>query len=460
MNSTEARGLTSTQYPINLGYLAAWLQKSSIEVKLFDFEVEEFDEARFLAVIREKKPVFIGISCMTASILSGHKLAAVIKGAVKDIPVVVGGVHSTAIPQKTLTEFSSFDIVVRGEGEETILELYKALANRTPLAQVKGLVYREGTGFVDTGIRPLIENLDRLPYPARDLVSIDHYKNTHVSRGFSRFEKNIAEIITARGCPYSCIFCASKVTFSQRVRYRSVENIIGEMEECIRKYKVNHFSMLDDTFTFKKEVLYPVCDYLHAKRVTWDCCTRADRITEDMIKKMVDSGAEKISFGMESGSERILRLIGKGVTIKQVEDAFGFCRKAGLRYVEATFMIGNHPSETMEDIQKTLDLIKRLSPDLVALSLTSPFPGTELNKIMKDQGYLQQENWNEFVLYGGTPSWRYEHLDVEVLKGIQKKFLDQYYFSLPYMIRQVGKIKNLKEFGYRLRMAFNLIKGM
>lgn len=460
INTSIARGLTSTQYPINLGYLAARLKNDGIDVALLDFEVEVFDGASLLAFIKEKNPIFIGISCMTATILSGHGLAKFIKGACKDISIVVGGVHSTAIPERTLTEFPFFDIIVQGEGEDTLLDLYRALLNRSSLSLVKGIVYRDGaSGLVFTGVRPLIEDLDRLPFPARDLIDINLYRSTHVTRGFSRLEKNIAEILTARGCPYSCIFCASKVTFNRQVRYRSVANIIREMEECIKKYKVNHFSMLDDTFTFKDDVLYPVCDYLHSKKVSWDCCTRADRVNEAMIKKMVESGCEKISFGMESGSERILKLIGKGVTIQEVEDAFGFCRKAGLRYVEATFMIGNHPSETMEDVQKTLKLIKKLSPDLLALSITSPFPGTELNKIMKEAGCLKQENWNEFVLYGGTPSWRYEHLDAEVLQDIQKKFLRQYYLSLFYLIRQAGKIKNLKEFGYRFRMALNVLKG-
>ncbi|MDO8488614.1 MAG: radical SAM protein [Candidatus Omnitrophota bacterium] len=460
MNTSIVKGLSCMQYPINLGYLAARLKKEGIDVALIDFEVEAFDGASLLALIKEKNPILIGISCMTATILSGHSLAKFIKDAFGDIPIVVGGVHSTAIPERTLIEFPSFDIVVRGEGEDTLLELYHALANRFSLSSVKGLMYRDGSGsLVATGARALIEDLDCLPFPGRDLVNINLYRSTHVSRGFSRFEKNIAEIITARGCPYGCIFCASKVTFNQRVRYRSVANIISEMDECIKKYKVNHFSMLDDTFTFKKDVLYPVCDYLHSKKVSWDCCTRADRVNEEMIKKMIQSGCEKISFGMESGSERILKLIGKGVTVQQVTDAFSFCRKSGLRYVEATFMIGNHPSETMDDVGKTLGLIKRLSPDLMALSLTAPFPGTELNKIMKESGYLKKENWNEFVLYGGTPSWTYEHLDVQVLKDTQKKFMKQYYLSLPYMIRQLGKTKNLKELGYRFRMALNVLKG-
>ena len=428
---------------------------------LLDLEVEAIDNERLLTIIKENAPVLIGVSCMTSSVLAGHEVAKAIKEAYKSIPIVVGGPHSTAIPERTLTEFPSFDIVVKGESEETLLELYRALQTGAPLSSVKGLVYRDATkGLVDTGVRPLIESIDRIPFPARDMVNMDLYKATHVSRGFSRLEKNIVEIITARGCPYSCIFCASKVTFGRKVRYRSVANIISEMEECIQKYKTSHFSFLDDTFTFRNDILYPVCDFLRSKKVTWDCCTRADRVSEEMFIKMVQCGCEKISFGVESGSEKILKLIGKGLTISQVEDAFKFCRKAGLRYTEATFMIGNHPSETMKDINATLALIEKLSPDLFALSLTAPFPGTELNRVMKESGYLGQEDWREFVLIGGVPSWRYENLDVNVLKEVQEKFLKEYYLRIPYLIRQLAKIRNFRELWYRMTMAFSVFKNL
>ena len=322
-NHSVPEGVVSTQYPINLGYLASWLKKNKVKVTLLDLEVEKLDDLQLLGFIENARPVLVGLSCMTATIIAGHDVAVLIKKNFPAPKIVVGGVHSTAIPERTLEEFPCFDIVVKGEGEITLLELYDAVVSGRDISKVKGLLYRNPeAGYTDTGLRPLIEDLDILPFPDRELLHMDLYKRTHTSRAFSRLSKNISEIMTARGCPYSCIFCASKVTFGTKVRYRSVKNIIGEMEECIMKYKTNHFSILDDTFTFRKDMLYPVCDYLNSKKITWDCFTRVDRLDEEMAGKMVESGCEKISFGLESGSEKILKLIKKGITIGDIKKAF------------------------------------------------------------------------------------------------------------------------------------------
>lgn len=459
-NESVTRGVVSTQYPINLGYLASWLKKNKVNVVLLDLEVEELDKNQIIEFIKKERPVLVGLSCMTSTIIAGHNIARLIKENFTGLKTVVGGVHSTAIPERTLEEFTCFDIVVRGEGENSLLELYSTIASGGDISKVKGLVYRNSeSSFVDTGLRPLIDDLDILPFPDRELLGIGLYKRTHTSRAFSRSNKNISEIMTARGCSYSCIFCASKVTFGKKVRYRSVENIIDEMEECITKYRTNHFSILDDTFTFRKDLLYPVCDYLKSKRVSWDCFTRVDRLDEELAKRVVDSGCEKISFGLESGSEKILKLIKKGVTIEQIKKAFNICHKYNLRYLEATFMLGNHPLETMEDIDATLNLIMELEPDLMAVSITAPFPGTELNRIMKEGGYLDKEKWDEFVLYGGTPSWKLEHLGIKELIGIQKDFTRKFYLRPGYIFKELRKLKNVKELIYWLRIGVNMVKA-
>lgn len=459
-NESVPEGVVSTQYPINLGYLASWLKKNNIDVKLLDLEVEDLDNNQLLELIRNTKPVLAGLSCITSTIIAGHKIARFIKENFPGLKIAIGGVHSTAIPERTLEEFPCFDIVVRGEGEISLLELYNTIASDGDISKVKGLLYRDSSaGFIDTGLRPLIENLDILPFPDRELLDLDFYKRTHTSRAFSRLNKNISEIVTARGCPYSCIFCASKVTFGTKVRYRSVKNIIAEMEECITKYKTNHFSILDDTFTFRKDVLYPVCDYLKSKKITWDCFTRVDRVDEELARKVIESGCEKISFGLESGSEKILRLIKKGISIGQIKNAFSICRKFNLRYIEATFMLGNHPLETRDDIKATMDLIMDLDPDLVAFSLTAPFPGTELNRVMKEGGYIDKEKWDEFVLYGGIPSWRFEYLGIDELKDIQKHFTRKFYLRPGYIFRELGKLRNVKEFFYWLRIGLSMVRA-
>ncbi|MFC1624664.1 B12-binding domain-containing radical SAM protein [Candidatus Omnitrophota bacterium] len=459
-NANIPKGIVSTQYPLNLGYLASWLTKNKIDVTLLDLEVQELHVEEIDVLIRSVKPLLVGLSCVTSTIKAGHDVATSIKERFPDLKIVVGGVHSTAVPERTLREFPSFDIVVKGEGEESLLELYNTIADGGDLSKVKGLAYRvSDSDVLDTGSRPLINDLDCLPFPDRDLLNVDLYKRTHTSRAFSRLNKNISEIMTARGCPYSCIFCASKVTFGRYVRYRSVENVIGEMEECIAKYKTNHFSMLDDTFTFKKDMLYPVCDYLKTKKVSWDCSTRVDRVSEEMLKRIVESGCEKISFGVESGSEKILKLMGKDISISKIEEACRLSRKVGVRYLETTFMLGNHPLETMDDIHDTINLIMKIDPDLVVFSITSPFPGTELNRIMKEGGYLGTENWDDFIMYGSRPSWRLKYFSIDELKDIQRGFIRKFYLRPSHVLRQIKKIRGPKEFIYWTRLAVNTIKS-
>ena len=459
-NKSIPREIISTQYPISLGYLAAYLKKNNVKVDLLDYEVQGIKDSSFIDFIRERNPVLVGISCVTSNIIAGHDLAKVIKENFPDMKVVVGGVHASALPQRTLEEFPCFDFVAKGEGEQVLLELYNALALGSNPSNIKGLFFRSGSGFIDTGSRPLIENLDSLPFPDREILDIALYKKTHASRGFSRTVKNIAEVITARGCPFNCIFCAVNVNFNRKVRYRSVENIIAEMGECIEKHRTGHFSIMDDTFALRKDLFYPICDYLKLKKVTWDCYMRVSLIDEDILKKAVDSGCEKISFGVESGSDKILKLINKQITIAQVKEAFRLCRKVGLRYIDATFMLGNHPLETMEDIKMTMDLIMELRPDFMAFSITIPFPGTELYKIMKEGNYLVKENWNEFVLYGGKPSWSYQYINGDVLLKTQADFTKHFYLRPSYIFKQLKKIKTPGELIYWARLGIGMIKSI
>jgi len=427
---------------LGTAYLSAVLKKAGHQCNVFVTSLEK----NLIDKLKEAKPDLIAFSVITGS----HKWCLAMARKIKDeinCKVIFGGPHATHFPEVIKEE--AVDYVCRGEGEEAIVELADKLGRGEPTTNISGIWCKKDGEVIRNDVNKLIENIDSLPFPDRDA----YYK-------YKKMKNNPQKrFLTARGCPYDCIFCASKVAFGRRVRYRSVENIISEMEECITKYGTNHFSILDDTFTFKKDILYPVCDYLRAKKLTWDCFTRVDRVDEEIIRKVVDSGCEKISFGLESGSERILRLINKNISVSQIKEACRICRKAGLRYLETTFMIGNHPLETMEDIDATITLIREIDPDLIALSITSPFPGTELNRIMKEGGYINTENWDEFVLYGSRPSWRYEYLTIDKLKDIQRRFTRSFYLRANYIVRQLRKIKTLKEFLYWSRLAIDTVKA-
>jgi len=457
---SSGSGIVSIQYPINIGYLVSYLKKHNISCTVRDFEVEQFSEDEFLKSVANNKPSIIGFSCMTPHITHAAKLAELVKSRFPEILTVAGGVHPTAIPEQTLDEFPHFDVVVRGEGEQTLLELYRNWTNSRDIETVPGIAFRNGSIIKLTSDRPMFEDLDQLPFPERDIVDIAYYKKSHVSRGFSRKVMNIAEVICSRGCPYNCIFCASKVSHSRRVRFRSDGNIIKEMETLIKEYKISHFSFLDDTFTIKMEILKPICDYMRSQKVTFDCFTRVNDIDEEKISVMVASGCKKISFGIESGSPKVLKLLKKGITIEHVERVFDIVRKAKLPIIEATFMIGCHPDETLEDIEMTRNLIFKLKPDIMGLFITIPYPGTELNRILKQRGLLLKENWDEFTLFFSNPSWELGEIPIDKLQEILKSIYRDYYLTPSYMLKTLSKIRSFKELKYFSGLGISFIKSL
>jgi len=456
---TSHSGLVSVQYPINIGYLASYLKKNLIDCFVKDYEVENFSESGLITYIKEIKPVLVGFSCMTPHILDAARIAGVIKSNFPEIKTVVGGVHPSAIPEQTLSEFTQFDIVVVGEGERTLLELYRKIVSSGSLLDVEGIVFRSNAGINNNPKRPFIEDLDEVPFPDRSLVDIGHYKRSHVSKGFSRNVMKIAEIISARGCPYNCIFCASKVVHSNRVRFRSFSNIIAEIQEVIRIHKTEHLSFLDDTFTIKQEILEPVCDFVREKKLTFDCFTRVNDIDEKKIKMMVRSGCKKISFGIESGSPRVLKLLKKGITLPQIKEAFRLCRKFGLSKIEGTFMVGSHPDETLEDVEMTRRLIFKLRPDIMALFVTIPYPGTEFNRILKERKLLLHEKWEEFNLLFTNPSWKLCNISPIELKGIVTNIIYKYYSNPFILARNVLKVRSWGELKYWFDLGVSFMKA-
>ncbi len=452
-------GIVSVQYPINLGYLSAFLKASSVEVKVYDLEVMLLTDPELMESIAAFKPDLIGVSSMTPTIIEAHRIAKLCKDHGMTVPVAIGGVHASAIAKETLTEFPAFDIVVVGEGERTLLEAVQKISRGESLRGVAGLVVKEGSEISVGPKRELIPDMDDLPYPDRDMVPIDLYKGSHVSRGFSRRYLQIAEIMIARGCPYFCTFCASQVNFGRKVRFRSIDNIKGEIHLLVEKYNVNHFSILDDTFTLRRELTESLCNTFKELGVTWDCFSRVDRVDEKMARMMVESGCRKISFGIESGSKRILKLIRKDIMPDQVRKTFKVCKKAGMKYVEGTFILGGDISETMEDIEETKKLIYQIRPDILGLFTIVPYPGTYLNVVMKKNGYLKKENWEEFVLYGGSPSWRTDNFRLDELEAIQKKILRRYYLSPRTVFNTFRKLASVKEFVYLVIGGFSFIKS-
>ena len=455
---TSRSGIVSVQYPINIGYLASYLKAHKVSCVVRDFEVEPFSEDDFISSLQRNTPAIVGFSCMTPHIMHAGYMADLIKKHLPGVLIVIGGVHATAIPERTLVEFPQIDVVVMGEGEEVLLNLYQTWQTSGKIDDIPGIAFRDNFQIKVNPRNPLITNLDHIPFPDRKLLNIDLYKKSHVTRGLSRQVMKIAEIICCRGCPYDCIFCASKVVHCGKLRFRSSQNIIAEIDTLINEHAIEHFSFLDDTFTSRMDILKPVCEHLKSKSVSFDCLTRVSDINEEKMALLVACGCKKISFGIESGSPRILKLLKKRISLKQIEDAFFLARKYKLPMTEATFLIGGHPDETLEDIEMTKALIYKIKPDIFGIFVAVPYPGTELNSILEERGLLKEERWNEFKLFFGNPSWQLGQVPMDRLQKISKEIIYGYYFNPIYLFSQFSKIRSFKELRYWAALGISFIK--
>ena len=437
--------------PLNLAMLGTWLEAHGATVEIRDLDVEP--EAGLESWLDRFRPDLLGFTAMTPTILSAARLAARVKARTPNLPIVVGGPHGSALPERTLTEFPGFDYVIGGEGEYPLKALLEALPTGR-WHDIPGLSWREGAALRTNPPPPRIENLDTLPLPNRDLLPLERYTAPGF-RGFAGRNMVSCDVFTARGCVGACLFCVSQ---DRKVVYRSAEHVLAELRLCREKYRADHILFLDDTFTSNPERLPEIFRYLRDQRMVWHCTTRVNEVTPALLREMKQSGCHGIVFGIESGSPRVLRQIRKGITVEQATAAFDAAHAAGIAQLEADIILGAHPSETREDIAQSIALIKRLRPHLLIVSLAVPYPGTPLNAMMRAQGLLGDDTrWDEFRLFGAKPSWRTENFSPRELTRIQKRLLFRHYFSLGFFRHVRRELKGWGELKYYLKAAYSFL---
>jgi len=450
----------ATQIPISLCLLAAVLESLNADVKIIDFYVDEYSVPDLKAQLESFKPDIVGVGSLTASINFVEEIARTVKLFDPAVLTVLGGAHVSALPEQTIIENPSFDIAVVGEGEETLKEIYLARKNGAVLDSIRGICYRNNGDVVLNPRRVLIQNLDDVPFAARHLLDMSKYRKAHVSRGFSRKTLNIMEISTSRGCPNKCIFCAGHVNYGFSLRFRSFENIRTEILQLKQTYHVNHITFNDDTFTLNKKLVKRIAPFLKEEQITWDCNARVNTVNLELLQLMQQCGCKKISFGVESGSPRMLKLMKKGIALDQVRDAFRNARTAGFKYVEGTFMLGSHPDETLEDIEMTRKLMFEIMPDFISLSIISPFPGTETYDLMIANGQLAEHpDWKMFTMsiQNALPFERLNNLTAGQLITLQHKIIKAYYANPAYLLKKIAGIRTMDDLMYFARLGVQFV---
>jgi radical SAM superfamily enzyme YgiQ (UPF0313 family) len=331
------------------------------------------------------------MGALTLQIDNAYSLACKIKKISKNIRVILGGAHPSALPEQTLKEAQgAVDIVVIGEGEMTVLDI----ALGKPLESIKGIAYLENGQTVKTSPREPICDLDSLPLPARDLLKIKKY------RGWGPLRKTpTTHLISSRGCPFECIFCSEKSVFGKGYRVRSPEKIVDEIYHLIDTYGMKEISFYDDLFTLDKKRVMAICDKLEEKKISidWKALSRVNTVDSEMLSAMRNAGCWLISYGFESGSQEVLNAIRKNQTIEQCLDAAAMTRKAGIKFY-GFFMIGN-VGETEETVFQTIRFARKLKPDYYQFTIVRPDPGSYLYNMYKDKIESARISWEEYYAF-------------------------------------------------------------
>lgn len=443
----EAALLSHTR-PMNLAALAAFLRAAGFVITICDYEVTPYHPSHLQGLLQQLQPAVVGISCTTPTITNGGRLAAAIKSFAPEILIVVGGPHPSALPEETLQEFGGFDCLVYGEGEATLLELCQKSAENGDFAEIRGLVWRDGARIVSNPPRPLLDNLDLLPFPARDLLP-ELMRAGHSSRGFGNALRS-TELYTSRGCPFACSFCAIQATFGRSVRFRTPDSIAKELAEIARIAPVEHLVIADDTFTLDSGRATEISRLIGRSGITsWNCDTRVNSVTPELLRTMRQNGCTKVAFGVESGSQRILDKIGKKIQAEQVQQAVAWAKEAGLRHIEGNFIIGADPSESDEDLELTRRMILDLPWTFVSVAVIVPYPGTPIYQQMLAAGQIDAAaSWEDFVIFGKPPCWRTDHFSAAQLLAQQKRLTREFYLRPSYIARQLLSIRSPGEAGY------------
>ena len=434
--------------PLNLGYLASSLIQSGFDVKIIDQIAWNYDIRDLLRIIWEEEPATVGYSLFTPEVASVFHDLQKIKNVYPDIMTVLGGPHPSALPIETMQECADVDVVVAGEGEQTLVELMGVMRNGKSFSEIKGICYRSGKDIVRTAARPLIEDIDTLPFPAYDLLDMDKY--IYWQKGFSG--QRYMNIISSRSCPNKCTFCSNAV-FGRRVRYRSPENVMAEIKLLYEKYDVRALSFLDDTFTINKARAFEICERIieSGLKINWGCMSAVNTVTPELLKMMRAAGCQKISYGVESGNPEQLKSIKKNITLNQAREAFRITHEAGIDTL-AFFILGL-PGETEKTLTTTRQFAMALDPDYISVAVLCPLPGSDIYTHNKDS---LPRDWAHYQLtpFNELPAVSITALSVERLQKELKNFYRSFYLRPSYIVRILRRVRSWQELFFYIKKAY------
>lgn len=437
--------------PLGLMYVAAYAERNTDnKVEILDTIVERISYDQIGKEIERKKPDVVGIQVMTFTLIDAILTAKMVKKIDAEIKVVLGGPHVYIYPNETISR-EEIDYLVLGEGEIPFTGLIENLENVEKLKETPGLVFKEGGKIVNTGLRGPVEDLDLIPFPARHLTPYKKYYSLLAKRS------PVTTMMSSRGCPYQCSFCG-RPHLGKKFRARSAKNVVDEIEECTHM-GIKEFFFYDDTFAVNRQRALDICSEILERNldIGWDIRTRVDSVDKELLLNLKSAGCERIHYGVESGNSEMLKVIRKGITVEQAEEAFRLTKEVGMQTL-AYFMFGL-PGETKPQIIDTIKFAKMLSPDYVHFSVLTPFPATPIyEKGLKD-GTIKEDYWSEFAKNPKKefiPKVLEENLTNEELMGLLKYAYKDFYINFGYITKQILQTRSVEEFKRKAKAGLRL----
>ena len=415
--------------PLGILYMAAYLKATGkYDVSIIDAQAEDLTHDQVAQRVKETKPDIVGLTAMTFTLVDVKLVVKAIRSLCKTV-IIIGGPHTAIFPDECFEPNGlNADYVIVGEGEKTMDRLAEDIA----LGKAHDKIYRQ---------QSFIEDLNELPFPARELTHIDKYysvlsEDTPTTTAFS-----------SRGCPFSCAYC-DRPALGKGFRAMSATRVADEMEWC-QKNGIKEIFFYDDTFSVSMKRVMEICAEIRRRniKIKWDVRTRVNVVNDDLLKAMKEAGCERIHFGVETANPRVVKELQKGTTNLQVEKAFDMCKKHGIKTL-AYFMMGN-PTETMEDVKETLALSRRIKPDFMQMTILSPFPATQIYLRALQEGVIEGDPWRDYARRINDdfrpPLWDQIYTRNELEKHL-RWFYGQFYLQPSFVIDRIKEVRNFGQF--------------
>ena len=371
--------------PLGLCYVGAACEQAGAEVKIFDYIISQYTPFKLKAALDEFKPHIVGAASVTMNFQVAADIIKTAKLYHPHVITLMGGPHVSFDYQNVLKDYPEIDAIVIGESEQTLQEFIPFYNDKHQWKSICGLAFNNDGAIITTGKRSFIQDLDSLPKPARHLLMISKYK----ALGFP------VSIITSRGCPNQCIFCQGRRMVGHKVRFRSTQKVVDEIEELIGM-GMNMINIADDLFTANKRRVLAFCNELNNRKISlvWSAFSRVNTIDEEIVNAMKKAGCYAISFGIESGNQDILNCVKKGITLEQAKKATEICKQSGIR-THASFMVGL-PGESMHTLEETYQFAQSLGIEY-GYHFLSPFPGTTVRESIQDYDLtILSNDWSTY----------------------------------------------------------------